>query len=476
LSDATAAVRPGRDELRTRGNTRLVPILRDALLPVYIVLALALGGGGSPSPLPEMLLEWVALTLLAVALWLKPEAAPWPRLALGFAGALLAVPALQLMPLPPGVWQALPGRAIEASALELAGAGERWMPLSVSPPRTLASLLAMIVPAAGLIVAALASPRGRALGVFAVAVMALVSVAVGVVQLAQGPHSAFRFYAASHVEDLTGFQANRNAEADVLLIGLVALGALVWGLPARWRREGRIGAALVAVILAAGVVLTASRMGVLLLAVVAVAAVVGVGLRFRAQLAGGRGRAMTFAVLAIAAAAAWLAAAGSAPSRIAARFSERAGEARPEIWSDTLYAIGQYWPWGSGIGTFVPVFLAAERLEAVDPSYPNRAHNDFLELALEAGLPGIAVLLVLSALLVWRMATRLRHVRSLEDRAQLGFAGAVLGLVAVHSIVDYPLRSMALAAVVGAACGLILAAARQSGGAAPPGRVETRSA
>ena len=450
--------------------------MRDVLLPAYLALALALGGGGSPSPLPEMLLEWVALATLVAVVWLKPEATRWPRHAIGFAGALLALPALQLVPLPPDLWRALPGREVETAALDLVGAGQQWMPLSVSPPRTLAALLAMVVPAVAVLVAALASPRGRMLGLAALVAMALISLVVGLVQLADGPGGALRFYAASHAEDLTGFQANRNAEADVLLIGLLAIGALTAGLPARWQSTARIAAALGAVLLASGVILTASRMGALLLAGLALAALATLAVRYRVRLTRSRKLALGGAAMAMAAAFAWAVAVGSAPSRIGARFAQGGAEARPQIWHDTLYAICQYWPWGSGVGTFVPVFVAAERLEAVDPSYPNRAHNDFLELALEAGLPGVVALLALSGLLVWRLWVRLREQRSREDRAQLWFAGGVLVVVALHSIVDYPLRSMALAAAVGAAAGFILTAAGQSGGAAPPGRVETRLA
>ena len=421
-----------------------------------------------------MLLEWVALATLVGVVWLKPEATPWPRLTLGFASALFALPALQLVPLPPDLWRALPGREVEAAALDLVGAGERWMPLSVSPPRTLAALLAMIVPAVAVVVAALASPRGRMLGLAALVAMALISLGVGFVQLANGPGSALRFYAASHIEDLTGFQANRNAAADVLLIGMLAVGALTASQPSGWRSQGSIAAALAAILLASGVILTASRMGTLLLAGVALAALTVLAIRYRARLTWSRKLALGGAVLALAAAFAW--AVAGAPSRIAGRLAQGGAEARPEIWHDTLFAIGQNWPWGSGVGTFVPVFIAAERLEVVDPSYPNRAHNDFLELALEAGLPGVLVLVALAGLLVWRLWVRLREQRSRDDQAQLWFAGAVLALVALHSIVDYPLRSMALAAAVGAVVGFILTAAGQSGGVAPPGRVETRLA
>jgi O-antigen ligase len=139
---------------------------------------------------------------------------------------------------------------------------------------------------------------------------------------------------------------------------------------------------------------------------------------------------------------------------------------RFELWEDTRFAIVQYWPFGSGIGSFKPVFVAAERLEVVDPSMPVRAHNDFLELALEGGIFGL-ILLGLAA--VWLGWMTLRAWRSSAPgagrkggsagdsgaRAQIIFAVAVFLIIALHSVVDYPLRSMALACLAGVAAGLL---------------------
>ena len=118
------------------------------------------------------------------------------------------------------------------------------------------------------------------------------------------------------------------------------------------------------------------------------------------------------------------------------------------------------------------MFVAAERLEVVDSSYPNRAHNEFLELALEAGVPGLAVLAGLVGFLAWRCVVRLRSPASPQDRGQLTFAAVTLVTLGLHSIVDYPLRSMALATFAGVATGFILVPARFRGDAVRPGRVE----
>ena len=466
----TGRAAPGQSPTaRTRWLDKLAPA--DFVLPGFVALAVALGGGGTPSPRPEMLLEWAALAILAAVVSLHPEDRPWPRQAMVFAIMLLALPALQLIALPPAIWRGLPGRAIEAAAIDLTGAGQKWMPWTVSPPRTLASLLALLVPVAALLTAACASPRSRKFALVAVVLMALLSAAIGAAQLAGGAHSVWRFYASSHGEDLTGFQANRNAEADVLLIGLFAIAALTIGRADASLRYAALALGSVAILLAGAVLLTTSRAGIALLVVAAAVAAVVAGYRQRARLNRRTGRVVVGMAVAALATLAWAIATNPLAGRLGKRFAD-GSEPRPEIWRDTLYAIGQYWPWGSGIGTFVPVFVAAERLEVVDSSYPNRAHNEFLELALEAGFPGLAVLVGLVGFLAWRCVVRLRSPASPQDRAELTFAAVTLVTLGLHSIVDYPLRSMALATLAGVATGFILAPARFRGDAVRPGRVE----
>ena len=457
---------------RTASGQRIGLGAADVGLAMLIVAAMALGGGGSPSPLPEMLLEWCALAIVAAVVWRDRNPTRWPRLAFAFAAALLVLPALQLIPLPPALWRSLPGREMEEAALALVSAEDRWMPWSVSPPRTLAALLALTVPAIAVVLAARASPDGRRLTLAVILAMALLSVALGAAQLAGGPHSPLRFYAPSHVENLTGFQANRNAQADVLLIGLLALAALLAALPGPVSHRRAALAASAALVLATGVLLTASRTGIALLALELMAVFAWQGRNVLGRAGGLRAIVASAVAFVGLAGVGWAATGNLALGRIAARFAG-GDETRPELWQDTLHAIGQHWPSGSGIGTFVPVFYASERLEFVDRSVPNRAHNDFLELALEAGLPGLVLLAALGGVLVWRMAVSLRRSETSERRAQVGFAAGVLALLAAHSLVDYPLRSMALATLAGVASGMILAPIGRRGRHTRPERGES---
>lgn len=428
---------------------------------------------------------------MALLLWLWLPTAdghvPLPRDRLAWAVGLLvlALPALQLVPMPPSWWQALPGQEGRAAALALVGRADEWQPLSQSPARTLAALLSLVPPLfAGFAVAALAQPgRGRILQT--VAGVVLCSAVLGAAQVSLGGDS-LRIYSESHVGYLVGFQANRNAQADILLIGAVALAAafvpLIAAARSHRRRERSAGqagrkawwpvlAGLLALLLLA-VILTGSRMGIGLIGVTLPA----LWLILRPILGRLKSRRM-IGVAAVGAAALLIAGyvllhGNTMLQRSAQRF-DATSDARSELWADTLFAIKASWPAGVGLGGFEPAMLAAERLEVLDGTRPNRAHNDYLEWVLEGGLPavviGVAAIIVLLVLAgrAWR--------RRPADRAQVLCGCAILLIIALHSFVDYPLRSMALACMFGVGTGL-LAASPRSGAATIPGRTVTSKA
>jgi hypothetical protein len=117
-------------------------------------------------------------------------------------------------------------------------------------------------------------------------------------------------------------------------------------------------------------------------------------------------------------------------------------------------------PFGSGVGSFVPVYQLYETPALALPGfYINRAHNELLDVTLETGLAGLLLIglfcfwLGLRLIKIWRADTAWPlPVDALLARA----AGCAIVLVLAHSLVDYPLRTAAISAVFALACGMLV--------------------
>lgn len=426
---------------------------RAVIVAAYLALALTLGGGGSPNPWSEMAVQLGSAVL--AAWWLASgQGCVWreaPGELRWLAGLVLAVPMLHLVPLPPGVWQALPGRELMHGSLALVASEDTWRSLSVAPHLTVASLLAMIPPAILMLAAARLDRTGMRLCLAVVAGAALLSALLGVVQMASG---AGYLYSETHRNWITGVFANRNAAVDLFLVGSLAATAYTFG-AAEPRRLWPAAAVVQAVLLLAAL-LTGSRAGILLITVVAAVQIV---LLRPAMLTGKRLTAIAAVGATIAGAAILLEATRLAAVR--ARFGEAPGF-RTELWGDAWVTAQSFWPAGSGTGTFTRAFAPFERLEVLDATVPNRVHNDYLELLIDAG---VLAPLVLSAAAV--LLGRLWH-RSQAAREHRLVAIGTLLVLALHSIVDYPLRTMALASLAALAAGML---ASQAGDRHKPIRV-----
>ncbi|MFM5949903.1 MAG: O-antigen ligase family protein [Novosphingobium sp.] len=421
-----------------------------------MALSVLLGGGGSPEPLLELALQLVLAALFGWWLLRDHEGlARVPRLVWWIGGLIAGLHLAQLVPLPPALWHAMPGRDGQIAALELVGADADWRTLTLSPARTLASLLAALSALGCLTITASLPDRSRWVLLAVTAAAGAATLLVGAAQLSGGSGSWLRFF-DTESPWLNGFQANHNSTADLILIAMLAMAALGRrALDRGLARPSLVQAALtlsaVDAVMVLGLFLTGSRAGIGLLPVMLIFQylILLPDTRIRwARLLGSLGGVLAFGGLAFV-----LLRENRAVQQVLQRFSLE-GEFRPELWRDSLYALGQYWPAGSGQGTFTPVLIAVERLEVVDPTLPNRAHNDFLELAIGAGLPGVLVLAAVAAILLAATVRKLREPGG-EARAQAMFAIGTLTIAALHSLVDYPMRSMALAGLVAMAAGLL---------------------
>lgn len=436
------------------------------LAALFLVAALALGGGGSPNPLPEMILE--SLAGLTAVLWSfgvlrSPGFSCVPHTARVIAIIMVAIPVLQLIPLPPFLWHALPGRKIEYDALALIGEQSDWRAWSLAPARTLSSLLSLGPPLLLLTMTSALDDNERIALIRAVATMAVATLILGALQHSAGEGSPFQFY-GEVTPALTGFQANNNATADLLLIGLITGPVLVrdWVLGRKIPDKPAIVLSICAIfmsILAFAVVLTSSRMGIALLPIpIAVSFwMLRPWIRFASR---GRLIALLGLLLAVPICLV-LAQANPVLAGVMARF-QFSNELRPEIWRDGLFVARKYFPFGVGMGDFAPAFVADERLEAVGTSLVNRAHNELIELIIETGVFGLMALSATTFLLI-REGVRAVRSATRKSIAVIWFAATSLIIFSLHSMVDYPLRSLSLASLAAVCAGLFITRSSDAG-------------
>lgn len=422
---------------------------------VLLISSIVLGGGGSPYPVMEAVVQVVAAVCVAVAIFFVPGAAALAgcdRLGLALAALLIGLVAIQLVPLPAGLWIAFPGRE---QAARIAGTlGNARMPhaLSLFPDRTIAAGLALLPALAAVLLTAALPARRRTLVIVVIAALALIGGLLGLAQFGSGTDDLY-LYSYSHMGFAAGFFANRNAHVDLVVIGA----ATVLLLCDRYRRDGEgrgrlaIVAALSITLLICGVA-TGSRTGIALLLIPVAIAVMLVP-RWLPHADRGTRRLVPLVIAGATVVLGVLALQTTTLSRAGDRFAAQ-GDARSHIWDNSWYAGRAAWPVGYGTGSFVPVYQAVEPLGDVDETYANRAHNDYLETLLETGGWGFVGLLAVVGFVAARCRALLA-TRDPDERLQARFALVVFIVIAVHSLVDYPLRTLALLAVAGVALGAL---------------------
>jgi hypothetical protein len=421
---------------------------------VLLIAALLAGGASRLNPIGLMIAELFGVIALMPALLRSPDLA-YTRLTLAafvILALTAALPLLQLAPLPPGVWQNLPGRGALAHAVSLIGLPERWRPMSLAPDETAGALLFLLAPAGMFLAALQCEPRQRLWLVLGALAVALLSLPFGAVQIAGGQNEHVQIYDAATAGLPNGFFANRNHQAAFMVaaIGLSASILGPWDLPLSLERRPLVVLGLM-LMFAVGAAATLSRAGLLLLGPVLIVASLILQARMR-----GLNRWLRFAIplaAIIAVAAVILVLKGGA---ILDRFEQGSGAAgRINILPKVVAAGQTLQPLGGGIGTFDMVYRAVEPLDRVIPEFLNHVHDDYVELWLEGGWAAAA--LIAGLWVWWGFATFAAWFGPPRTDAALARSGSLVaaGLL-IHSLGDYPLRTPALAVVFALACAMML--------------------
>jgi O-antigen ligase len=440
-----------------------------------LAASILLGGGTHSGFLGDAVLQLISIPLLCLALReiIKSGAYRPLKGPLAFAALLALVPATQLIPLPASIWTALPGRDVISETYRLLGQAPPAMPLTLSPSATWLSGLALLPPIAiflGALTLTYAERRSASLVLIAFGV---VSVFVGLTQLAQGPNSSWRFFKFTNRSEAVGFFANRNHFAALLYSAVVF--ASIWLIDATIKagREPRrrifesatilpLARSFIAfVALLAAQLMTRSRagLGLTILALFAIIALATADRRASASRAGAAKLTLVSATVVIVFSLQF------ALYRILERFgADPLADARLPFARNTIAAAKAYMPFGSGLGTFMPVYQLFEKPTDVATTFANHAHNDLLEVWLETGVLGPVLI---GVFLFWFARASLRAWRPSNvptgelDRGLARAASIAIALLGAHSLVDYPLRTSALAAVAAFTLALLIPAVNE---------------
>lgn len=426
------------------------------LLVAFMAFLSLTGGGSRPDIASLVILRPVAILLCAAAAWMvTPAEVRQHRFVLGMMAAIIGLTAIHLVPLPPALWQLLPGREIVAQIDRSAGLGQPWRPISLAPPDTRNALFSLSVPLAVLLLGVGLGREKLEQLLLAVIAIGCLSGLFGLLQLLGPPMGPLYLYRHTNYDVATGLFANRNHQALFLAALFPMLAA--WATKRAktpYATRDSYAAVAIGIFLLPLLLITGSRAGML-------AGAIGfLSIPFLLRLDRGntrerkgsktKGWRWSMPSRRILLALGLVGAIGlvgltiglsraAAVNRLLDIGAE--DELRFKVWPVIVQAIPTYFPVGSGIGSFVPVFQIVEPDRILRPTYLNHAHSEPLEILLTAGLPGAA--LVLAGLAAWIIVARRAFTTPINQPgvvyARLGII--IIGLLAIGSIGDYPVRT-----------------------------------
>ncbi|PZF78776.1 hypothetical protein DK847_02980 [Aestuariivirga litoralis] len=434
-----------------------------ATLSFALLLAIVSGGSSQADSWAFLLFRLICIGILGVALLrlLSTKLARTEVLALLLVIAAVALVALQLVPLPFALFESLPGRAPIAKIFSIAGIPPQMMPMTLSPEATLACILTLLPPIAFFVALLTSGQRARWMLVGAILLGSIANTFLGLAQRLQGAKGGLYLYDMPFYGSATGFFSNRNNFAMLLCVAI----PLTWALTQKLIR-GRVlppvaalaGGAVMMLIILMGLAASGSRSGILLgmlaLTLSTLMVLVTPQGSDRGARRGQRAKMSVFAILG----AAFIIGQFGMTGLLRIADSDPLTDSRSLMRRTTISAAAEYFPLGSGFGTFRPVYGMHEQPSAMERTYVNHAHNDWLELWLEGGVPAAILMACFLALFAYQ-TLRVWNPRGAYAEQVLPRAASIVALVLMlHSLVEFPLRMPSLACIFAGMMAILMAA------------------
>ena len=439
----------------------------------YVALIFILGGANENATLANVILETVGVLFFITSLYklsIAKQQLKSAKIAVWTVFIVILVPVLQLIPLPSGMWTELPFHDRAAAALETLGVMYFGGRLSLAPQLTWASALSMLPSCAIFLTTLSLNKRERDSLVIFLMAFGLANAFLGLLQFSQNSELGAYLYPDMGAGEVTGFFKNRNHFAALMyaLIPMATAVAATNLMTKTTRNEGLasekrlllfISALASLFIFIVSCVMARSRAGVILLMVALLLISFLPAWSRTGTGATAAGDSILKKALGAFTAFSVLFAMEYGFYRLLERFeADPQQDARLKIAETTFYAAWAAFPYGTGLGTFQKIYAVIEPIRDVMPHfYVNRAHNDYLEFVLESGLIGVVAIIVFAwwygkcAREAWRMA-------SFDSESDYVARAAIMtiGLLLLHSFVDYPLRTQAIMGLFAICCAQLL--------------------
>lgn len=434
------------------GDTPWVGSLAFATL-VFIVA----GGSSAPTAEVRLAITIVSLVGIAVAAWRLRFGLPTTIAKTGaFLVALLVLVFLtQLLPVPPALHTLFPGRESVNAATQLLGITAQYRPMTLSPAASQAAMLT-IAPAIFMFLAALSVPPRNRIALIGILVgAAVINCLFGVAQKFNSSAN-WQLYDATAPGVATGFFANRNFFAAFLYSSIPLLGAVTLANVRERSLPGWLAATFAFVYLAiilSGLAAAQSRAGIILSMVAILATALLPWSSLNTLRTRNSRRVLMYAAFAFLFVFSQFGLAGI----LRLSSIDPMTDYRSVIFQVSWQTLSNFFPAGSGFGTFVPAYQLFETPESLRTLYVNHAHNDWIEIVLEGGAPALLLLAAFGAWFAWGVLRIWARRSDSPGDLVMSAASISAALLLLHSVVDYPLRTPALMSLLGLYLGFMAA-------------------
>lgn len=360
---------------------------------------------------------------------------------------------IQLIPLPPSIWTHLSGHQFVLEGFQTLGVPVSWMPISLTPYKSVLSSLT-VLPAAAfyMLVRYEADDDEVDFAILAFLVFCFFSALLGISQVMGSP-----LFNTNGL--FNGLFVNENHHVSLMLLAVPFAAMALYDNHmdierftdyVNPRMMFSVSLLLIAVI---GVFLSASRAGHFLI-VISFLAVLTIIMPFeRVKESGSKAKFYSILVLAFLIGGGAIAYLSGVFDVLSSELQKTEGLSRLAITKQSFVIFADYMPFGSGLGSFSDIYKFYESETEIRPQFVNHVHNDYFEFILEMGLVGCVILLGILSWFAAQLWNMVRSSQTVDPKVKAATIGLIM--VAIHSFVDYPIRTIAISVCFALCAGLV---------------------